>query len=439
MLVANLVFPDRPEYSSFQRLDLKAGATPMPGAAPQPLVHLILDEFIGIEGIPLETAGGRTVRDSLRTFLLANGFRVFGGAYSRFVRTQDAVPNALNYVSVPEAGYFVEGEEPYSLRENKYLSDMYQQGYRIHVYQSDYIDFCVGYEAPVVSCLTLPSRSIEPLPSLPLSSLMKAELVLRTFVSLSVLEHELAHYYMQLRHKALSLGYDLPSWWLNHAKLGTVGAMQLLDAVAQDVRTVRAGDLFFAHIMLAHHPYVYDRTCRLRNPHDWDDRSEGFGIKNSPESRMRRYALYLEQIVCVQAKLQQMFDSWRQAGVYDRMKIVMHGDHGSRIYMNAPIVANKDRLITSDYIDSFSTLFAVKAPGLDPAYDTRTVAIQDLLAVVARNGLGELPADRTQPYVLLPRTFNTTRHAMIPRPMPDPACVAAQRRGCAPQAHTGKR
>ena len=106
--------------------------------------------------------------------------------------------------------------------------------------------------------------------------------------------------------------------------------------------------------------------------------------------------------------------------------------------MNAPIVANKDRLIASDYIDAFSTLFAVKAPGLDPAYDTRTVAIQDLLAVVAHNGLGQLPADHTQPYVLLPRSFDTTRHAMIPRPMPDPACVAAQRWGCAPQAHTGK-
>ena len=223
MLVANLLFPDRPEYPSFQRLDLNAGATPMPSAAPPLLVHLILDEFIGIEGIPLETPEGRAVRDSLRTFLRANGFRVFGGAYSRFVRTKDAVPNALNYVSVPENAYFVEGNEPYSLRENMYLSDMYQQGYRIHVYQSDYIDFCSGYEALVVSCLTLPSRSIEPLPTLPLSSLMKAELALRTFVSLSVLEHELAHYYMQLRRKALSLGYDLPSWWLNQAKLGTAG------------------------------------------------------------------------------------------------------------------------------------------------------------------------------------------------------------------------
>ena len=49
MLVANLLFPDRPEYPSFQRLDLNAGATPMPSAAPPLLVHLILDEFIGIE------------------------------------------------------------------------------------------------------------------------------------------------------------------------------------------------------------------------------------------------------------------------------------------------------------------------------------------------------------------------------------------------------
>ena len=119
---------------------------------------------------------------------------------------------------------------------------------------------------------------------------------------------------------------------------------------------------------------------------------------NSDASRVRRYGLYLQQILCIRARLQDMFDRWRQTGVYDRMLIIIQGDHGSRIWLHNPIAANKDRLVPSDYTDGFSTLFAVKAPVLEPAYDTRMVAIQGLLpAVASAQPLDRLPATKTDP------------------------------------------
>jgi hypothetical protein len=128
-----------------------------------------------------------------------------------------------------------------------------------------------------------------------------------------------------------------------------------------------------------------------------------------------------------------MFNLWRRAGLYERMTIIVHGDHGSRIYINDPTIPSADRLDAADYVDGFSTLFAVKAPGLDPAYDTRMVALQDLLAAVAHDRLDQLTTGRTEPYALLERSYGYATHAMIPRPMPSPGCAAGQRWGCGSQ------
>jgi hypothetical protein len=91
--------------------------------------------------------------------------------------------------------------------------------------------------------------------------------------------------------------------------------------------------------------------------------------------------------------------------------------------LHEPFAANKDSLLPSDYADSFSTLFAAKAPGVEAAYDTRTVAIQDLLpAVASAPPLERLPPNETEPYVLLetqPRLLFEDGTDMVRQPMPE--------------------
>ena len=149
------------------------------------IIHLIFDEFIGIEGIPPEAAAGNAVRHSLRSFLHENGFRVFGRAYSRFHRTDNAIANMLNYASMPKEAYFIE-ENPKRIKQNQYFNDMYDKGYRIHVYQPNYIDFCNGHEHQITSCHTF-FAGIKSLESLQLSKIAKADLILRNFGKLSVI------------------------------------------------------------------------------------------------------------------------------------------------------------------------------------------------------------------------------------------------------------
>ena len=89
-----------------------------------------------------------------------------------------------------------------------------------------------------------------------------------------------------------------------------------------------------------------------------------------------------------------MFQAWKRVGIFDRLVIVVHGDHGSKIREHA-----ERELSRADYVDTFSTLFAVRQPGLPAGYDRRVAAIQELLEeVVARQlAITGLTLNRTRP------------------------------------------
>ena len=408
MLTAAVVLPgSSSEWSvriGARRGDTQAVLRPAPPA----IIHLIFDEFIGIEGIPLEAAAGNAVRHSLRSFLHENGFRVFGRACSRFHRTDNAIPNMLNYASMPKEAYFME-ENSKRLKQNQYFNDMLERGYRIHVYQPHYIDFCEGYENQIASCHTF-FAGIKSLELLPLSTVAKADLILQNFGRLSASWRVGTGYYVRIIRKAVTYGYLSLQWIPASPQLWSAGGLHMLDVVARNVANGAPGDLHFAHLPTPHSAYVYDRSCNLRNPDDWVDRP-------SPVPRLGRYMLYLEQVECIRKKLQYALGLWGRAKMFDQAKVIIQGDHGSRLYLKEPTVDNRDELRESDYVDSFSTLLAVKAPGLEPKYDEQMVAIQDALAAVPHDRpLDQLSGRDKKPYVLL---RNLEGVEMIRRPMPE--------------------
>lgn len=52
----------------------------------------------------------------------------------------------------------------------------------------------------------------------------------------------------------------------------------------------------------------------------------------------------------------------KSMGIFKEATVIVHGDHGSRIYLNHPLVGNKEMLTDADLRDGYSALFAVKAP-----------------------------------------------------------------------------
>ncbi len=99
-------------------------------------------------------------------------------------------------------------------------------------------------------------------------------------------------------------------------------------------------------------------------------------------------------------KLQQLFDAMRHSGTFENATILIHGDHGSRISRIDPIAQNAAQLTVDDYMDSFSTLFAVKAPDIASAVDSRMLPLPQLLSY-ATNGRDTIQLPNTSPNVFL--------------------------------------
>jgi hypothetical protein len=192
-----------------------------------------------------------------------------------------------------------------------------------------------------------------------------------------------------------------------------VRALYEMSLVSDAVTQSRSGDFFFAHLLIPHYPYIYDAGCNERNQADWESAADDDPLPpNTMQSRQRRYALYFEQVQCTYEKLGEMFEKWQLAGVFQHATIIIQGDHGSRINLNRPQASSVERMLLSDYADSFSTLLAVKAPGFEPGYDLRRIAIQDVLpwlAVQAQSKQGQggsaglTSRPESAPYVFLER------------------------------------
>jgi hypothetical protein len=377
---------------------------PKPAAHAGPtFVHLVLDEHIGIEGIPADVPSAREMAAFLRAFFEKHGFRVFGRAYSRYASTYNAMPNILNFSSESVDGALISGGNPYVLSKNEYFRLMHQMGYKIHVYQSDYIDFCESARQFILRCSTNPVTGIKPIESLAETWFDKAGLIYRIYARRSLLQITIGRYYNNIREAARSSGLLLPEWWLHETRLGPLPAMPLFDRVTVDVAKSSPGDMFFVYLLMPHFPYVYDAGCKLYPSANWEGPADPQStIPNDKRSRTRRYGRYFEQMRCLHRRLDTMFQAWQKAGIFDRLVIVMHGDHGPKIVEHRARADNEHELSRADYVDTFSTLFAVKEPGIPAGYDRRIVAAQELLAeVVARQSGARRTDTATVPYVLL--------------------------------------
>jgi hypothetical protein len=362
------------------------------------LVHLILDEHIGIEGIPADIPHGVEMRGFLREFFASYGFRVFGRAYSRYAQTHHSLPNLVNFASEPVDGAFTSGGEPYVLLSNRYFELLGRAGYEIHVYQPNFIDFCAPSKEYIIKCATRRGIKIIESSDMPVSD--KVTVIYRRFADLSSLNTAAGARYSHMRQVLRPADWTLPEWWFKEGHLGPLPEMPVFDDVTAAVARAAPGDMFYVHLLIPHYPYVFDAMCDLRPVREWEVSKSPGPTPNDRESRARRYELYLEQMRCLYRKLDAMFQAWQKAAIFDRLAIVVHGDHGSRIHQRSLNVRNQQKLSNSDYVDEFSTLFAVKGFHHSPGYDRRVAAIEQLLAEAVGGPTGDQHS-HADPYVFL--------------------------------------
>lgn len=355
-----------------------------------PVLHIVLGELAGLHGLPRQLPESHRLARELSHFFAASDFTVYPNAFSQYSRTADSLPNLLNFKSSKHAFANLELRNGSSqLTENRYFEHLADLGYSIDVYQTDFLDFCNTPTAPVDRCQTYESNAIRALRPVGIDSRQKTKLIWHSLLDSSPTLRMLRHGYLDLRRQSAPF---LPAWPAGNGKTGPLATIPTVAALRERLRSLDDGEAYFVHLLAPHYPYVYDSDCSVRPTIDsWlnrapfeapggEDDEDGLDEPNSAESRLARYRLYLEQLACTARLLAGLFAAVRESGHWEEAVILVHGDHGARIFRRIPTIANRQELSAEDFRDAYSAFFAAKTPFTPAGIDETVAPLQSLLA-----------------------------------------------------------
>lgn len=315
------------------------------------VLYLILDEHIGVDGLPPEVPETPAMKVGLMNFFQEQKFRLYPKAFSPYFYSDDSIANILNgtELSVRDAYFAGRAGDERSLEQNALFDFFRNQGYAVNVYQANYINYCAE-KAPFQKCTTYNKNSIKALEGATLTRLEKARVIGSQYLATNWIFREMEK---RMRDR-------------NFVKMRT-GPLQtipdLIKTLSGDVAEAPGKTLFFAHLMMPHFPYVYDEACRVRPVKEWENRNEWNGPhrQNTRAAYARKYGKYFLQMKCLYQELDGLFAGFKELGIYDDMTIILHGDHGSRINLDHDPYADYALQISArDMITSHSALFAIK-------------------------------------------------------------------------------
>jgi len=374
--------------------------------APPRLIHLVLDEHIGIAGLPTHFELGRTVKDCLLRFYQRHGFLMYGGAYSHYFRTFDSIPNLVNFSTESKQKALVIGKKPpYTLIKNRYFEILSQRQYQLNVLGAGLIDFCSDETVALQTCRQYKYSALGSLGNQHDSLSLKVPAIFATYLTKYHRYQRLLSAYQDLIQPSLaSKGILLPTlpsdslWTTGRLRPISANGMALIEDLWDNILKLPRGHALFAHVMLPHYPYIYRADCTARPINDWRNNLGSVPTESrTGESREELYELYLQQVQCLYTKLDVLFNRMRAAGMWEDSIIILHGDHGSRLGLHDPDIDPFNVLTESDYSDAFSTLFAVKLPGKQAGFDPSPRALEELLAEVLAIPLKTAPAGSSKP------------------------------------------
>lgn len=323
-----------------------------------PRLHLILDEQIGVEGIPRAFDPDGHFARALRDAYLSRGFSVFGRAYSRYFMSHDSFSALFNR---GDALRHSGRGRRVALEHSAYFEELQRRGYALRVLRTDYLDLCSaerGFELEHCSVSAVESPRVLPDSGLPVATRLRLLGGMLTRLS--------------------SLIPDQPV-----SRVSSLVAMRSLGRLREEIdQRLEPGVALIAHLMLPHFPFAYEADCTLRSdPSTWTYGEPGVlhATHFSEATRAVHYPLYLEQMACTTRRVTALLDRLSARPETLDSVVIVHGDHGSRITARRPAPSNRNLLTPADLRDGFSTLFAVRRPGVPAHYDDRLLPIDALL------------------------------------------------------------
>lgn len=350
------------------------------------IVHIILDEHIGIEGLRHGDPANAALGDDLQAFYTTRGFSVYGGAHSRHSHTISSIPEILNF-GAPVASPEVLFRQTSTIGRNEYFSRLAARGYRINVYQSSFVDYC---QDPAVSkCNTHRHNDLLPIHDSPLSLGERARFIAVGYVSLSGGLTSLANMYDFIALAAARQGLRPPFINVSGSLLTMpLASLRAADTFVQDLRSARPGNVYFAHFLYPHFPHAVRPDCSVKPLGEWSYLQAGGNL--GAQSRG-----YNDQLRCAMRSVDRMLGALAHSPAADRSIVIVHGDHGSRIVRVDAVAANADLMPESDMFSLYSTLFAVRLGNSGGNYDRTAVPVSELLRQLTNGKMGAAPAPRS--------------------------------------------
>ncbi len=177
MVLSSILLP-QPRFEAITVVEQEQVATTDRG----PIIHLILDQQIGIDGLVDAIPGAAEMRGELLTLYENAGFRVYGSAFTHFPATLESLPNLMNNSVQPSAYRWVRRVKGRNkLTKNRWFQYLKAQGYAIEVLQTHYIDFCADPAAPVSRCESYNLGDVRFLHDLDVRAIKKAQYLVLYF------------------------------------------------------------------------------------------------------------------------------------------------------------------------------------------------------------------------------------------------------------------
>jgi hypothetical protein len=314
-----------------------------------PVIHVILDEHIGLAGLPPDIPGSAEAEDAIRAAY--RDFALFPRAYSRFAETTFSLASLMNGDRGEDAGDLVRGDPTnFAMERSAWFEELRHEGYAIKAYQTSWFDLC-GDDGRVDACYTYP--------------LFSPNAVQRTALPFS--------------ERLGVLGRKLVFSWRG-PQMGPLAATEALDRFRADIANAPRGAAWILHLALPHFGYLYNADCSLAATAQWERENWGEDDVYTAAERRELYRQYLAQVICTAARMENLFAHLRAIGVYDEATIIVHGDHGSRIGERPFIHAAPAALTDQDLLDHYATLLAIKAPGFEPGIRDEPTVVQKIFA-----------------------------------------------------------
>ena len=343
-----------------------------------PIVHLMLDSYMGLDGMNAPDTHFGDLRQQQEQFYRSHGFQVYPGAYSRHAKTVNSLPEFLSYGTAKRATAVRNIQNEVAAPLN-YFIDLDHKGYRISVLAPSVVDFCPNQ--PLTMCSNYNRSDLSNLDGSGLSVGDRARVIGLTMMEFSVLA-VLVTATVDFNLAKMTGSTERHSF--NRAKILSLTGMRQLDRVSRDLATLRRGEVRFMHLLVPHDPLIMDANCKILPEPDWID-------EHGPAPLAKRDTAYARQVRCMtEVGLKNFMAALEKTQAGRKAIVIIQGDHGARTVDHLPL-ANSPVADARSMTVTYSAFFAIRVPGQPAASISGQFALDELIGGFAASGFAAAP------------------------------------------------